>query len=79
MKAVPATASETGGARIADLARCPNCAEVLLGPKMSSYRGLGRIEHNWHCDACGTAFRTTSRLAGIVDVEEIEVPAAANG
>jgi len=63
------------GTRLADLSSCPSCGELLIGPRISSYVGLGRIEHNWHCDACGTRFKTTTRLAGLVDVDAIEAVA----
>lgn len=73
-----ANAADAPGTRLADLSPCPSCGELLIGPKTSSYLGLGRIEHNWHCDACGTKFRTTTRLAGLVDVDAFEA-AATNG
>lgn len=76
MTALQATAKAAdAGTRLTDLSSCPNCGELLIGPKMSSYLGLGRIQHDWHCDACGTRFKTASRLAGLVDVDLLE-PAA---
>jgi hypothetical protein len=73
-----ANAADAPGTRLADLSPCPSCGELLIGPKTSSYLGLGRIEHNWHCDACGARFKSTTRLAGLVEVEELE-HATANG
>jgi hypothetical protein len=59
------TASTTG--TLADLSSCPSCGEMLVGPRTSSYLGLGRIEHFWHCEQCGTRFQTSARLAGLID------------
>jgi hypothetical protein len=72
MTVVAAAAAETSGTRLADLSPCPACNELLIGPKTSSYLGLGRIAHDWHCDACGTEFQTTARLAGLVEPEQAE-------
>jgi hypothetical protein len=52
-----------------DLSSCPNCFAMLAGPQSSNYLGLGRIEHVWHCEACGEAFCTTARMAGLIEVE----------
>jgi hypothetical protein len=56
---------------LADLSACPNCGDLLVGPKTSAYLGLGRIEHFWHCDGCGTKFQTSARLAGLIDAPAI--------
>lgn len=72
MTALAENAADTSGNRLADLSPCPSCGEVLIGPKTSSYLGLGRIAHDWHCDGCGASFRTSARLAGIVDAEALE-------
>jgi hypothetical protein len=68
-------AVEAGGTRLADLPACPKCDEVLIGPKTSSYLGLGRIEHTWHCDACGIQFQTKARLAGMIEADPAEFAA----
>lgn len=62
-----ATAQEANASRVSDLSPCPNCGELLIGPRSSSYLGLGRIEHAWLCDGCGERFRTTTRLAGLAE------------
>jgi hypothetical protein len=59
-----------------DLSSCPNCAALLAGPQSSNYLGLGRIEHVWRCEVCGEAFRTTARMAGLIEVEP-QAPVAA--
>jgi hypothetical protein len=45
MTTLTANAVEADGTRLTDLPACPKCDEVLIGPKTSSYLGLGRIEH----------------------------------
>lgn len=52
-----------------DLSPCLNCIALLAGPQSSNYLGLGRIEHVWHCHACGEIFRTSGRMAGSIEVE----------
>jgi len=52
-----------------DSSSCPNCFAFLAGPQSSNYLGLGRIEHVWHCRTCGETFRTTARMAGLIEVE----------
>jgi hypothetical protein len=52
-----------------DRSACPACGAPLTEPRSSDYLGLGRIEHSWHCDSCGENFRTTARMAGLIDVE----------
>jgi len=71
MTALAENAAEASGNRLADLSPCPKCGELLIGPKSSSYLGLGRISHDWHCDGCGASFRTSARLAGIVDADAL--------
>ena len=61
------TAREPDASRLSDLSPCPNCGDLLIGPQTSRYLGLGRIEHLWLCDGCGEKFRTTTRLAGVVE------------
>ena len=48
-----------------DLSRpnCPDCGIVLLIAEESRFDLHGRIDHAWSCDACGTAFVTSIRLA----------------
>jgi hypothetical protein len=62
-----ATTREPEASRLSDLSPCPSCGELLIGPQTSNYLGLGRIEHAWLCDGCGEKFRTTTRLAGVVE------------
>jgi hypothetical protein len=52
-----------------DHTSCPNCGSAVVEPKSSDYRGLGRIEHAWHCNACGANFRTMASVAGLIEVE----------
>jgi RNase P subunit RPR2 len=42
--------------------KCPDCGSVLLIAEESRFNLLGRIDHAWSCDACGTAFVTSIRL-----------------
>jgi len=63
-------AADAAGTRLSDRFACPSCGEMLIGPKTSSYLGLGRIAHSWQCDACGSRFETTARLAGSIDTDE---------
>lgn len=57
--------------QVTDLTPCPNCGELLVGPRSSNYLGLGRIEHSWRCNGCGQTFRTAAYLAGTIDVSTI--------
>jgi len=43
--------------------KCPDCGSVLLIAEESRFYLRGRIDHAWSCDACGTAFVTSIRLA----------------
>jgi hypothetical protein len=52
-----------------DRSACPACSAPISEPRSSDYLGLGRIEHSWHCRECGEQFRTTARMAGLVEVE----------
>jgi hypothetical protein len=54
---------------VSDRSACPACGTLIAEPKSSDYLGLGRIEHSWRCEGCGEAFRTTARMAGMVEVE----------
>ncbi|MEX0591197.1 MAG: hypothetical protein WD207_08920 [Xanthobacteraceae bacterium] len=80
MTALAATTTSALETSLADLSPCPSCGELLVGPKTSTYLGLGRIEHFWHCDGCGTRFQTSARLAGMVEAPAIapRVPVAAS-
>lgn len=60
-----------------DGAICPKCAMPVGEPKSSDYRGLGRIEHSWHCGGCGDRFRTMSRMAGAIEFESDAASVAA--
>jgi ribosomal protein L37AE/L43A len=73
--------TESLGSRFADLSPCPNCGRPLVAPQSSSYLGLGRIEHTWHCDQCGNTFQTKARMAGVVEVPVLAdtEPETANG
>jgi len=42
--------------------KCPHCGSVLLIAEDSRFDAVGRIDHAWSCDDCGTAFVTTIRL-----------------
>jgi uncharacterized protein with PIN domain len=61
-----------------DGSACPKCGTLIAEPKSSDYRGLGRIEHSWHCKSCGDNFRTKAHMAGVVefDPENLSVAAA---
>ena len=61
----------------ADTMPCPGCAAQIPEPKSTSYRGLGRMEHEWQCYRCGEAFRTNARMAGMIELEPHESAAAA--
>jgi hypothetical protein len=67
MKEFARTTQEPDASRLSDLSPCPNCGQLLIGPQVSTYLGLGRIEHAWLCDGCGEKFRTKTRLAGVVE------------
>jgi predicted RNA-binding Zn-ribbon protein involved in translation (DUF1610 family) len=51
---------------------CPRCGSVLLVAEESRFDAnaadadasefIGRIDHHWSCDDCGTAFVTSIRL-----------------
>jgi hypothetical protein len=69
MTAFAVSSANQHEAQLNDLSSCPNCAGLLAGPQSSNYLGLGRIEHVWHCEACGEAFRTTARMARLIEVE----------
>lgn len=69
MKAATAKAIPTGEEYLADSTPCPVCAAPLGDPKSSNYLGLGHLEHSWQCHGCGEVFRTTARMAGMVEVE----------
>ena len=43
--------------------KCPECGSVLLIAEESRFNLRGRIDHAWSCDACGSAFVTSIRLA----------------
>jgi len=43
--------------------KCPDCGSILLFAEESWFNLRGRIDHAWSCDACGTAFVTSIRLA----------------
>jgi len=43
--------------------KCPDCGSVLLIAEESRFNLHGCIDHAWSCDACGTAFVTSIRLA----------------
>jgi predicted RNA-binding Zn-ribbon protein involved in translation (DUF1610 family) len=43
--------------------KCPDCGSILLFAEESRFNLRGRIDHAWSCDACGTAFVTSIRLA----------------
>jgi hypothetical protein len=60
-----------------DGAACPKCSLLIAEPKSSDYRGLGRIEHSWHCPSCGENFRTDARMAGSIEFEQDSVSVAA--
>jgi hypothetical protein len=70
MTALPHAQTESGS-QVTDLTPCPNCGELLVAPRSSNYLGLGRIEHVWRCDGCGQTFRSTTHLAGMIDVSTI--------
>lgn len=76
MLQVEVTAADASGTRLADKFSCSRCGERLIGPRMSSYLGLGRIAHFWQCDRCGYHFETTARLAGSIDAGTGEVDPA---
>lgn len=71
MTALPSVQTGASVSQVTDLTPCPDCGELLVGPKTSNYLGLGRIEHAWHCDGCGEQFRTSARLAGKIDAPRI--------
>jgi hypothetical protein len=71
MTTLAADTTSVPRSRLADLSACPNCGDLLVSPKTSTYLGLGRIEHFWHCDGCGTKFQTSARLAGLIDAPAI--------
>jgi hypothetical protein len=60
-----------------DGAGCPKCGTLIAAPKSSDYRGLGCIEHSWHCTSCGDQFRTKAHMAGVVEFEPETVSVAA--
>lgn len=76
MSQVEAAVADAPGTRLSDRSACPNCGELLIGPKTSSYLGLGRIAHSWQCDGCGSRFETKGRLAGLIDGDGDEADAA---
>jgi hypothetical protein len=43
--------------------KCPDCGSILLFAEESRFNLRGRIDHAWSCDACGSAFVTSIRLA----------------
>jgi hypothetical protein len=69
MTAFAVSSANQREAQLNDLSSCPNCFALLAGPQSSNYLGLGRIEHFWQCETCGEAFRTTARMAGLIEVE----------
>jgi hypothetical protein len=75
--AVSSEFAKTEAADLGDSAPCPNCGTAVAAPKSSDYRGLGRIEHSWHCGACGTNFRTMASVAGLIEVEALVITADA--
>jgi hypothetical protein len=45
--------------RRAGLGGCPGCGGHLpIAPRFSRHRAPNRIEHDWHCEACGHEWRT---------------------
>jgi len=47
--------------------KCPRCGSVLLVAEESRFsanaaNAMGRIDHDWSCDACGNEFATSIRL-----------------
>jgi DNA-directed RNA polymerase subunit M/transcription elongation factor TFIIS len=42
--------------------KCPRCGSALLVAEQSRLSSSGRIEHDWMCDDCGNAFRTSIQL-----------------
>ena len=81
MTTLAARTSGVPGTNLADLSACPSCGDLLISPKTSAYLGLGRIEHFWHCDGCGTKFQTSARLAGMIDAPAVapSTPATIGG
>jgi hypothetical protein len=69
MTAFAVSSANQHDAQLNDLSSCPNCFALLAGPQSSNYLGLGRIEHVWHCRTCSETFRTTARMAGLIEVE----------
>lgn len=42
--------------------RCPACHAAATAPIRSEYRGRGRIQHHWHCHACGHEWLSSIRV-----------------
>jgi hypothetical protein len=42
---------------------CAQCGERIYIPEWSECVDSCRVRHVWQCDACGTSFQTTVRLA----------------
>jgi RNase P subunit RPR2 len=42
--------------------KCPRCGSALLVAKQSRLTLSGRVDHDWLCDHCANAFRTSIKL-----------------
>jgi hypothetical protein len=42
---------------------CPNCDSApAIAPIRSRYRKAGSVEHDWHCNACGNEWTTSTAV-----------------
>jgi hypothetical protein len=50
-------------ARSRPVIECAQCGERIYIPEWSECLEGSRVRHLWQCDACGTSFETTVRIA----------------